>query len=126
MTRPCAGRLRGTTSAKRTSPPAFSSRILSRSLAPPIVWLATTRTVFTRYSLPRHLGRAAARRRGRAHLAGLAEHAVDGPRHPVLVGAAHHRGHRVEVEDRRRRGDLPLQREGPPRVGLRPGAAPPA
>ena len=42
----------------------------------------------------------------------------------VLVGAADDRRDRVEVEDRRRRGDLPLERQRAPRVGR--GARPAA
>ena len=45
------------------------------------------------------------------------EDAVHRARDAVLVGAAHDRGHPVEVEDRRRRGDLPLERHAAPRVG---------
>ena len=52
------------------------------------------------------------RRRGRRR-----EDAVHRARDAVLVGAADDGWYPVEVEDRRRRGDLPLERHPAPRVG---------
>src|SRR3954454_10573219 len=123
MTPPCRGLLRGTTSAKRVSSSRAFSRIFSMSGPPPTVWLATTRIVLI--SLPRRL-RARGPRGGGHPLAGFAEHPVDRARDPVLVWAADHGGDRVEVEDGRGRGDLPFQRERPPRVGLGSRPAAPA
>src|SRR5205807_6811989 len=59
-------------------------------------------------------------------LGGWLEDPVHGPWNAVLVGAADDRRHRIEVEDRRRRGDLPLERQPAPRVRGGPWAAPPA
>ena len=58
-------------------------------------------------------------------LAGL-HHRVPRAGHAVLVRSADDLGDLVEVEDRRRRGHLPLERESAPRVGLRDRAASPA
>ena len=69
--------------------------------------------------LSRRLGRGWSRRgRTIAHLGlgGGAEDAVHRAGDAVLVRAADDRRDGVEVEDRRRRGDLPLERERAPRV----------
>ena len=101
--------------------PAFS---LDRGdqLAPPSVSLATTRIVLMAGS-PRPAG-GGSRGPAARHLGAL-EHAMDRAGDAVLVRAADDGRDRVEVEDRRRRGDLPLERERPPRVRGRPRAAAP-
>ena len=71
-------------------------------------------------TLPAGVG-ARSRGRGRRR-----EDAVHGARHAVLVGSADDRRDAIEVEDRRRRGDLPLERQRAPRVGHRARAAAPA
>src|SRR4051794_36336340 len=116
MTLPWRGRVRGTiTTARSPSASAASPRTFSSSSRPPMVSLATTRIVFT--GLPPRGGRSC--RRGFAAGGGArargdrrrrrAEDAVHRARHAVLVGAADDGGDGVEVEDRRRRGDLPLE-----------------
>ena len=52
-------------------------------------------------------------------LAVAVQHSVHGPGHPVLVRSADDLRDLVEVEDRRRRGDLPLERARAPRVAGR-------
>ena len=59
------------------------------------------------------------RARGLRHLRAALEDAVHRAGHAVLVRPADDRRDGVEVEDRRRRGDLPLERERAPRVGVR-------
>src|SRR4051794_21236727 len=59
-------------------------------------------------------------------LGGRLEDAVARAGDAVLVRAADHGRDLVEVEDRRRGGALPLERERAPRVGGRAGAAAPA
>src|SRR3954463_7668492 len=117
MTPPCGGRSMGTTSTNCTSPSRAFSRTRSSSFWPPTGWLATMRIFFKRCSLLLG-GRGHGSRRRRCHLARLLEDAVDGARHPVLVRAADDGGDVFEVEEGRRRGALPLQRQRAPRVGL--------
>ena len=89
-----------------------------------------------RRSRSRARGCAAARPRSGSDLLGLCrlrhgrpvavEDRVARAANAVLVRAAHHLRDLVEVEDGRRRGDLPLERERPPRIGGRRLAAAPA
>src|SRR4051794_26085060 len=130
MTLPCLGRVRGTHTTTRASPSASStlSWMVCSSLAPASVSLATTRMVFMGFAflLVRWVGRSPGGRRrlARHRLGRRSEYPVDGTGHAILVGAADDGGDLVEVEDRRRRGDLPPERERPPRVprGARPAA----
>src|SRR3954466_5726826 len=120
MMLPCLGLLRGTQTITRVPSPLVAARSLtvSSSLPPPSVSFATTRMVLigsrSSSSLGGRLGVGA--RRGRLGLRrrGRPADAVDRPRHAVLVGAADDGRNLVEVEPRRRRGDLPLEGERPP------------
>src|SRR5205814_5285901 len=66
-----------------------------------------------------------ARGYGLSGLHGWLEDAVDGTRHAVLVRPADDCRDRVEVEDRRWRGHLPLECEPTPRVRRRSRSAAP-
>src|SRR3954462_3163537 len=114
---PWRGRAWGTTTWKRTSPSAARARIRSSRFLPPIVSLARTRTLWGTLGLLLVLGHGGARGLLRPRLLGRPEDAVHRVRHAVLVRSADHRRHRIEVEDPRRRGHLPLQRERAPRGG---------
>src|SRR5580658_2086432 len=127
MTSPDEGLVWGTTRRKRTSPEAARSRTASSSFTPPSVRLAITRTSFTGsasssltwYSLAWHRRDA---RAGSDRGGGRREDAVDGAGDAVLIRTADDRRNAVEVEDRRRRGHLPLECHAAPGVGwgLRP------
>src|SRR3954471_2139514 len=120
MMLPWRGRVCGTTTWKRTlSSTAAIAFTRSSRLPPPIVSLATTRIRLDTLGLSLVLGHRRARRLLRPGLRRRLEDPVDRARHAVLVRAADDGRHRVEVEERRRRGALPLQRERPPRVGRR-------
>src|SRR5919202_1760203 len=113
MMLPWRGRVRGTQIATRMSPSAACSLIRSSSDAPPSVSLATTRIVFIRRSPPEDRraslgGRVLACAGGLRHLGPALEHAVDRAGDAVLVGPADDGRDGVEVEDRRRRADLPF------------------
>src|SRR3954447_27051978 len=125
MTPPWGGLDIGTTRTNWVSPCLAFSRTRSSSFWPPTVWFATMSTFLKTGSLLPGCGGDRARGRW-SGLPGLLEDAVHRARDAVLVRPADHRGNGGEVEDRRRRGDLPLQREGAPRVGLRARPAPPA
>src|SRR3954465_2627686 len=92
------------------------STIASSSALPPIVSFARTSTLAMRLRLRLSRGTAG---RGRDLLLRLdrSEDPVHRARDAVLVGTADHGRHPVEVEEGWRRGDLPLQGEGAPRVG---------
>src|ERR1700742_4804283 len=123
---PWRGRVCGTTTWKRTlSSSAAIAFTRSSRFFPPIVSLARTRTRFATLRLSLAFGRRCARRLLRPRLRRRLEDAVHRVRHAVLVRAADHGRHRVEGEDRRRRGHLPLQRERPPGVGRSARAAAP-
>src|SRR5271167_5034221 len=141
MTRPALGLVIGTTSRNCTSPWAARARTSSSSLRPASVWLAITRISVIDVSLPPwwrtdsghrtmlRLGSLAGRlgdaaRRGGLHLGASLEDAVHSAGYAVFVGPADDGRNRVEVEDRGRRGDLPLERERSPGVGH--GAGPTA
>src|SRR5579859_7938413 len=113
-----------------TSPAAAWARTAASSLAPPRVRLATTSISFTAVLSSRARGvidaRGAAAGGGGCGRGGGGEDPVDGTRDAVLVRSADDGGHAVEVEDRRRRGDLPLQGHAPPGVGDRTRATAPA
>src|SRR6202020_3450560 len=64
--------------------------------------------------------------RSRSRLRRWRERAVHGAGHAVLVWTADDGRQLVEVEDRRRRGDLPLDRHAAPRVLHRARTATPA
>src|SRR5436305_203014 len=107
---------------KRSSP-GWVSRSLTAAVSEcdASVSLATTRMVAIRVlALGRSGGDGAGLDLGRR-----LEDPVDGAGDPVLVRPADHGRDPVEVEDRRRGGDLPLEREGAPRVRGRARAEPP-
>src|SRR5689334_5676381 len=88
---PWRGRVCGTQITTRTSPPRARSRIRSSSPAPPSVSFATTRIVFICGGSLRESsvgGGVLVGAGGLRHLGAALEHAVDRPRHAVLVGAA--------------------------------------
>src|ERR1700722_14991080 len=123
MTRPAAGLLWGTTKRKRTAPSLARARTASNSLAPPRVRLATTRTsLMPRSSLARRAQHATCG----GCCGGGGKDSVDRTGNAVLVRATNDSRQFVEVEDGRRRGDLPLERHAAPGVGDRDGAATPA
>src|SRR6188768_4439690 len=103
----------------RTGPASACSRSALIRLSPATVSLATTRTWRTSVSDP-------------FQLAGLdagsipVEDRVPCAHHAVLVRCADDLRDLVEVEDRRRRGDLPLDRVGAPGVALGARAEAPA
>src|SRR5215213_11420581 len=110
MTMPDCGLFCGAITTKLALPFAARALIASIRLCPPWVSFATTRTLAMRFTSLR--GRccgdvAGCRRLG---LCRRLEDAVDRAGDAVLVRTAHHRRHRVEVEDRGRRRDLPLER----------------
>src|SRR4051812_49728138 len=114
MMLPCWGLLRGTHTTTRVPSPPAAARSLttSSSFAPASVSLATTKMVLMSSgssSLGGWLGVGA--RRGRLGLGRRRgpEDAVHRTGYAVFVGAAHDGRDLVEVEHRRRRGDLPLQ-----------------
>src|SRR5436309_3399548 len=129
MMLPCRGRDRGTHTTTRASPPAVFSLMTLSSFWPPSVSLATTRMIFTRWGSYRSRGRLAvcggAGRGREVRRARGPEDAVHGARDAVLVRSADDRRHLVEVEHWRWGGDLPLERERPPRVRDRPRTAAP-
>src|ERR1044071_573919 len=111
MMLPCLGLLRGTHTMTRVpSPPALArSLTVSSSCAPASVSLATTRMVLMscspsslggRLGVGTRWGCLCLGRRGRF------EDAVDRARAAVLVRPADHRRQLIEVEHRRRGGDL--------------------
>src|SRR6185312_17080170 len=114
---PDCGLFCGAITTKLASPAAARALIASIRLRPPWVSFATTRTLAMRFTSLRGRCRRDAAGRRRLGLRRRLEDAVDRAGYAVLVRTAHHRRHRVEVEDRGRRGDLPLQRQRAPRVG---------
>src|SRR3954463_5873182 len=118
MTLPYFGRVRGTTMKKRASPCSWRRLIASSSALPPMVSFARTRTLAM--ATP-------SRSRGGGGGWGFRLHRLENAVHragdAVLVRAADHGRDLVEVEDRRRRGHLPLERQRAPRVTGRRRAA---
>src|ERR1019366_2066760 len=107
----------GTIRRKRTSPDAARARTASSSFFPPSVRLATTRTSLTGFPLRSFAWRPDDARTGSGRGGRRREDAVDRAGHAILVRTADDRREAVEVEDRGRRGHLPLERQPPPRVG---------
>src|SRR5215208_4655480 len=108
---------------KKFAPPcSLRWRTASMSARPPSVSFATTRTSAMELLLPRAGGdRARGSRLGRR-----LEDPVDRAGDAVLVGRADDGRDLVEVEDRRWRGHLPLERQRAPWVGHGDRAAAPA
>src|ERR1700731_1675543 len=125
MTVPWRGLFWGTMMRRCASPAALTrARTVSSSLRPPSVSFATTRISVIGGSFPgRHRDAAGGTR---PDLGATAEDAVHRAGHAVLVRPADDRRGRVEVEDRRRRRDLPLERQRAPRVRDRARTAAPA
>src|ERR1035441_10158511 len=121
MTRPADGLLWGTTKRKRASPAAARSRTVSSKLLPPSVRLATTRISFIGCALSSFAGGSDDARTGCGGSGsgcgrGRGEDGVNRAGYSVLVWTADDRRNPVEVEDRRRRGYLPLERQAAPRI----------
>src|SRR3954453_13520512 len=134
MMLPCRGLVRGTQMTTDSSgSAAASSLVLSSRAPPPIVSLATTRTRLmavppTRALAPRDhdvTARSCVTPGRLLHAISLLEDPVPRAGPAVLIRPADDGRDVVEVEDRRRRGDLPLERERAPRVRRRPCAAAP-
>src|SRR5439155_3211351 len=109
MMLPNLGLVRGTQmTICRPGSASLSSRAFAASARPPSVSFATTSTRAIVEALLMRLRHR--RRTGRGRDLGLAEHPVHRPRDAVLVGTTDDRRYRVEVEHRRGRRDLPLER----------------
>src|SRR5215218_11201162 len=112
MMLPWRGFVRGTQTTNRVSSSCARSRTVSRSGRPPSVSLATTRIVLKAGSFRGSRGGRLLVRggpRGLRHFGPALEDPVDGARDAVLVRPAHDRRDGVEVEDRRRGRELPLE-----------------
>src|SRR5450755_4023113 len=131
MTRPADGLLWGTTRRKRTSPPPARSRTVSNSFLPPSVRLATTRISFIGCVSSSFAGGSDDARTGCSSSGsgcgrGRGEDGVHRSWHSVLVRTADDRRNSVEVEDRGRRGDLPLEGQASPGIADGSSSATPA
>ena len=104
---------------------SWRSRTACSSLRPPATSLRKTSSGAL-LGLGAHVGAHHARLVGRDLGAFAGHDRVPGAGDAELVGAADDARDLVEVEDRRRRGDLPLDRVGAPGVGLGPRAEAPA